>query len=335
MIHYIFGEKKNIYKANLHSHTTISDGHLTPLEMKNAYKEKGYSVLCFSEHEIMVPHPELDDDNFLAITGYEMSVDQPNVNFDDAKTMHMNLYSPIQNNKKQIQYHENDTTWLRRKGKDFSSVEYFGEQKEKKYGSETFNSIIAEANSHGYLVTMNHPAWSLQDQSDYENLNGLFGVEVFNTGCYVDGYFDCNPQPIDFLLKQGKKVYFTATDDNHNGRKFDDPRCDSFGGYDMINADDLGYDTIFNALKEGNFYASTGATINEITFDDEEMIVKVKCEPAKHIFLITGRRTNNAVIAKKGETVTYAEFKVKKEDHYFRIEVEDENGTAYSQAYMF
>ena len=34
------------YKANLHSHSTLSDGCVTPEEMKAAYKEKGYSILA-------------------------------------------------------------------------------------------------------------------------------------------------------------------------------------------------------------------------------------------------------------------------------------------------
>ena len=39
---YLISEKGSFYKANLHCHTTVSDGCLTPEEVKAAYKEKGY-----------------------------------------------------------------------------------------------------------------------------------------------------------------------------------------------------------------------------------------------------------------------------------------------------
>ena len=36
------------YKANFHCHSVVSDGKLTPEELRDAYKEKGYSI---SYHE--------------------------------------------------------------------------------------------------------------------------------------------------------------------------------------------------------------------------------------------------------------------------------------------
>ena len=41
---FISKDKKQ-FKANLHCHSTISDGKLTPEELKEAYKAQGYSVL--------------------------------------------------------------------------------------------------------------------------------------------------------------------------------------------------------------------------------------------------------------------------------------------------
>lgn len=45
---YLFSKEKNAYKANLHCHSTCSDGILTPRELKDAYKSRGYSVLAAS-----------------------------------------------------------------------------------------------------------------------------------------------------------------------------------------------------------------------------------------------------------------------------------------------
>ena len=35
---YLIKEEGNFYKANLHMHTTVSDGKMTPLEVKEKYK---------------------------------------------------------------------------------------------------------------------------------------------------------------------------------------------------------------------------------------------------------------------------------------------------------
>ena len=50
------------FKANLHTHTTISDGKLTPEEVKAAYMERGYQIVAFTDHEVCVPHPELAEE---------------------------------------------------------------------------------------------------------------------------------------------------------------------------------------------------------------------------------------------------------------------------------
>ena len=38
---YLISPEKKQYKANLHSHSTFSDGKLSPEAMKQAYKETG------------------------------------------------------------------------------------------------------------------------------------------------------------------------------------------------------------------------------------------------------------------------------------------------------
>jgi len=41
---YLLPESGNFYKANLHCHSTFSDGKHTPEEIKKAYMDKGYSI---------------------------------------------------------------------------------------------------------------------------------------------------------------------------------------------------------------------------------------------------------------------------------------------------
>jgi len=67
-------EQGNFYKVNLHCHTTLSDGKQTPEEVKEAYKQQGYSAVCFTDHEVLIPHKDLCDDEFIALHGYEMAI---------------------------------------------------------------------------------------------------------------------------------------------------------------------------------------------------------------------------------------------------------------------
>ena len=95
---YLLPESGNFYKANLHCHTNVSDGKWTPEKVKEEYKKMGYSVIAYTDHNIMLPHPDLTDDSFLALTGYEINISTPrdeNGNTPGGyKTCHICLIAP-------------------------------------------------------------------------------------------------------------------------------------------------------------------------------------------------------------------------------------------------
>ena len=64
----------SFYKVNFHCHTDASDGKQTAEEVKESYKALGYSAVCFTDHEILVPHDELTDESFVALHGYEVCI---------------------------------------------------------------------------------------------------------------------------------------------------------------------------------------------------------------------------------------------------------------------
>ena len=65
---YLLPNEGNFYKANLHCHTVLSDGCWTPEKVKEEYAKMGYSIVAYTDHNVMVPHTELTDDDFLALT---------------------------------------------------------------------------------------------------------------------------------------------------------------------------------------------------------------------------------------------------------------------------
>ena len=53
---YLLPEEGNLYKANLHCHSTVSDGRFTPEELKRMYMERGYHAIAYTDHRVCAPH---------------------------------------------------------------------------------------------------------------------------------------------------------------------------------------------------------------------------------------------------------------------------------------
>lgn len=329
---HLIPENGNFYKANLHSHSTVSDGALTPKQLKDYYKANGYSVLAYTDHELMVDHSDLDDEEFLTLTGLEYAFVEKSDYF-SSRTIELNMYAKNQHEEKQVcfnpSYVYHGEKWRA------PLVQYVGEPFNRKYTIECIQEVIDAANENGFLVSLNHPGYSMETPEFFGKLNGLFAMEIYNHISFVNGgVFDYNPAMYDDMLRRGKKLYCIAADDCHTGRGEGDPKCDRYGGFVMIKANHLAYDEIIGALERGDFYASQGPIIEELYIEDD--MVHVKCSPAKYIAMNTEHRPFGGIqIAADGETLTEAVFKLRKEQAYMRFDIMDESGKhANTRAYF-
>ena len=307
---YLIPEGGKFYKANLHSHTTLSDGKLTPEEMKELYKSHGYSIISFTEHGRFYNHNDMTDEDFLVLNGYEPSIteemDDPGYHF--RRTCHMCMIA--------LDKEKNEAVRIGNLVRE--------------YTPESISKFMTLGREQGFFVTYNHPVWSLERYDDYINYHGMHAMEIQNYGCVVDGFFEYNEQIYDEMLGKGKRIFALATDDNHNHNG----NNDSFGGFIMIKADELEYGKITDALMKGNFYASEGPEILELYIDGDEIVGK--CAPAREIRFNTGTRAHAYNIAKPGEFVTECRMKLDKRDKYVRLTVTDHEGKhANSNAYFF
>lgn len=66
-----FIEEGNWYKANLHTHTTTSDGRATPQERVEQYKNAGYHIIALTDHNATNDISGLSSKDFLVISGTE------------------------------------------------------------------------------------------------------------------------------------------------------------------------------------------------------------------------------------------------------------------------
>lgn len=327
---YLLPNDGSFYKANLHCHSTVSDGVLTPNEIKEKYIKEGYSIVAYTDHEVLVPHPELADESFLPLNGVELKCDEAEDKpWNEKKTCHICYIALDPDNHTQICYHRSEYIWgnaatYRDKIKiDENEPDFI-----RDHNQECINEMMKRGREKGFFVTYNHPVWSLENYMDYMGYEHMHAMEIVNFGCLASGYNDYNEREYEDMLRGGKRIYCIAADDNHND-EFDD----SFGGFTMIKAEKLEYKAITDALMSGNFYASQGPEIYDLWFEDGKICVT--CSDACMIRLNTGIRRTEFVTGDVENPVTKAIFNVNPQDRYVRITVTDKNGKhANTNAYF-
>ena len=294
------------HKANLHCHTTLSDGAFTPQQVKEAYMEQGYSIVAFTDHRLYQHHRELDGPGFLALAGLEVDVAEASgKGWPWRKCYHLNLVDadPAAHAPQKAASPLPDCAYEDLEG---------------------LNRYIGEMGRLGFLVTYNHPYWSLQDWRDYSGLRGLFAMEIYNHGCEHDGLYGFAPQAYDEMLRAGQRLFALATDDNHDRLPLGHPLNDSFGGFVMVAAHSLSYPAVIEALRAGRFYWSQGPQLRGVSIQGGELVVKTS--PVEKIFVTVAGRDSYKAVAAPGESLTQARFPLSGEEGWFRVQVRDGRG---------
>lgn len=329
----LLSSQKKQFKANLHCHSTYSDGSLSPMALKTAYKQHGYHILCISDHESPREHTALTDEDFLLLTGYEAYI-RPDAGcaYDVfASEIHLNLFARDPYNETLICYNPAYCKYL--SAAQQASLAKAGSQRTREYTVDYINEFIQTACENGYLVSYNHPVWSMEEESRILAYEGCFSMEMVNGNSLVHNNMEYNGPLYDALLRHGKRLFVHAADDNHNRFPFGDPQCDSFRAATMILADKLTYDAVFEAMETGEMYSTMGPTFEEITFDGETL--HVSCSDVSVITCHIGSKNPACVRAAEGETVNSADFVISPYARYVRFSVMDEKGRrADTRAYF-
>lgn len=330
---HLLPEQGTFYKANLHCHTTLSDGDQTPEEVKQFYRAHGYSVVAYTDHDIMIPHHDLTDEDFLALTGYEMELveqfpveKQPPQQF--RKQCHMCLIALDPDKVEQVCYHRTKYIWGN--AKNYRDQLRFDESQpdyERKYSHECVSDMMKQGRDNGFFVTYNHPNWSMETPAQFMNYEHMHAMELCNYTSNRAGYPDHhNSSEYDQMLRGGKRIFCVGADDNHD----EETSC---GAYTMIKADKLEYKAITDALMAGNFYTSRGPEIHALWVEDGK--IHITCSDAVRITMNTGIRYAKAKYAPEGGTLNGAEFEIDPDSIYVRLTVYDRSGMyAATNAYF-
>lgn len=312
--------KKNgcFYKANLHCHTTFSDGKMTPQEVKEHYQKNGYNIVAFTDHSKYVYHKELLSEDFLPVAGFEaawtcLDPDHKPLKF---KLCHMNF-------------------WARDPENAVMIPESFA------YDVGVINRYIKDMKKLGWLCALNHPGWSLQTGEEVNSIVGLDGFEVYNHGCQTIYNNGDNQVYWARYLNNGGRAFAIATDDNHAG--YDESgriaADDTLGGYIKISMPSLTYDNFIDALENGRFYASTGVDIYELYIDEQTDELVISCSPVKQVIIKGVHTVSAARLNGYGDDFTNVRIpmsEIREKEPFFRVELRTTDGkTAYSQPYYF
>lgn len=167
------------YKANLHTHTTISDGIVSVEERVQQYRQKGYAVLAITDHSQTNSLDGLSSKDFLVINGMETG--------DKADVNKRNPYHLVCLN---VPY-------------DFKLP--------KNASANTRIKLVKKA---GGEVIIGHPYWNGHHLKHLLAINGYIGLEVYNTTCHGIGK-GISSVYWDDLLDAGRIVPGIACDDAH------------------------------------------------------------------------------------------------------------------------
>ena len=319
MMKHLLPRVEKYFKTNLHTHSNISDGRLTPQEVKKVYKSKGYHVLCITDHNIIVNHSQMNEPDFLMLTGMELNYNHADYRPKfDGRTYHFNLIAKRPDNLW--------TPWnIRRTNPE--ALEYNKlmecEDMDIRHDVDATNAMIAKANEKGFLVMYNHPTWSCHSYPDYAPLKGLWDLELRNTDCYNAGINENNAWVWRELLRLGNKIYPLGTDDAHKTE-------DMGGAWIMVGAEKLEYASVIDALEKGDFYMSCGPEIYDLTIDGNK--VKITCSDAAAVSLTNQGRLPRRVAAEPGKTICEATFDIElffekaDENSFIYLTVTDSNG---------
>jgi hypothetical protein len=275
------------YKGNLHTHSTRSDGRLSPEQIANAYRERGYDFFALTDH-------------FQPETHFRKNADPASyITVSDTRDFRTDAFTTILGAELHGPRMANGDIWhILAVGLPLGFAP-LGE-------GETGLEIARRALDAGAYIAIAHPAWSLLPMEDAREAAAFaHAVEIYNHGSLGEVDRGDSWHTLDLLSQEGFRLTACATDDAHI--EFPDYpdswTADAFGGWVQVKAESLDPDALLAALKAGAYYSSTGPRIHDVSVDDDHLIVE--CDPAVQVFA-TGRGARN--IRVRGGEITQASF---------------------------
>ena len=223
------------YKANLHTHTTTSDGAISPRARVAQYRKAGYQVLALTDHRVTNSVRGLSDERMLVVSGIE--------------------YHPTARTRPVTRYH----------------IVGLGVPHGFKLSRlDSGNRCIAEIAAAGGISILGHPYWSGQSLRDFIRLKGLSAIEVFNATCDGCGR-GSSEHEWTHALDNGMFLPCVGVDDAHMADAGDADVCACWTWLKMTR---LTQKNVLKAVRTGACYASRGPVIHDFRVADGRSVIR-------------------------------------------------------------
>lgn len=291
-----FSAPGRFWRGNLHTHSTRSDGVLTPEEVCRRYAAEGYDFLALTDH-------------FVGIWGYPIV---------DTVPMRTNRFTTILGAELHSGPMANGELWhILAVGLPADFAPSYSPKFVPVDGQESGPEIAARAVAAGAFVAIAHPQWSGLTLADAQSITATHAVEVYNHGCATgcdraDGFGIA-----DLLLTEGRRLTMVATDDAH----FSEP--DHFGGWVMVKAEENTPEALLASLKAGTFYSSQGPELRDVRIEGKRVVVE---SSAVASVIVQGAGTGAKAV--HGHSMTRAEVPIERlnDSPWLRVTVIDAAG---------
>lgn len=229
-----YSETTPWYKANFHTHTTVSDGKKSPEEAEALFREAGYDILALSDHCKVSP-AKIEKD-FIRLSATELDT-----------------------------FYGENRECFHIIGLNIPEGTTFAPSLKTAHPQVLIDHIRAL----GGLPYLAHPQWSLNQPEDIIALRGIFATEVYNTASTLPNNADRadSSQILDLVARKGCLIPQIAADDCH---WYKGEHCRSFT---MVQAEEFTVEGILKALEQGHFYASQGPRIHQVEIEESTVTV--------------------------------------------------------------
>ncbi|MBQ8276600.1 MAG: hypothetical protein IJZ02_08285 [Clostridia bacterium] len=320
MIRYLLPREGLFYRANLHSHSTDSDGHFTPEELVEGYRAHGYSILAITDHNLFLDRSSLCRDDFLVLNAFEYNHADY---IPENRTVHLGMIARSPDIREMPQLLAFPNCPVGTVDDTFTA---------------SINENIRRGNEAGFLTVLNHMRWSLDNEADVLAYRGMWAMEVFNHFSEVLGIEEFNLSAYLSKIRQGENLFGIMADDNHNlvgsrPRSLGNlqPWDFSFGGWIEVKAPELSYAAVIKALEQGDFYGSMGPRFEELYIEDG--MLHVTCSPVRCISVAGNVRRFHNQWSRNG-SFTDAVFPLQEGMDFVVVTLTDNEGrSAVSKAY--
>ncbi len=281
-------------KINLHTHTTVSDGHRTPAEAAAIYRAAGYDALAITDHWVYTPAGELE--GLAIISGCEYDITGPEQPGGLPEVYHIVALDCARDPGLTRDMFAGIRSGVRGRAR----------------------AIIHAIHAAGGIAVLAHPAWSLNTPDAMLRIGDYDATEIYNS--VSDWGMSDRPYSgllIDEAATAGLRVPLLATDDTHY---YDG---DHGRGFVAVEAEVYEAVGLGECIRRGTFYASMGPEVHMERVSADE--VELTCTPAvKLAFLSNGVWTAGRMV--RGEGITSATYRLKPHETFLRAEVTDAEG---------